>query len=167
MRNGAAFNFIPELLGDASHILELSANPTRLYVESAIKTLHMASNVIQAFTEHLNTVDKARLKRVTIEKYNKLELVKLENSINEEVLRLDNEYESIKIKIRDGEFRDRAVREFIGYIGDELKKVLDILNEMDSESDFSEQSKVEEIMRRTLRDYNKIITIYVEEDNNG
>ena len=78
----------------------------------------------------------------------------------------DKCYEKVKIKIRNGNFRDQEVRSFIKSLQDSLKRMLDIFQEIQADPDYPDRSRVEEITRRTLRDYQKLLTIYIEEENN-
>ena len=63
MRQEAAFRFIPELIGDITHTMELSGNPKLLYVEAAVNTLHMAADVFGSVEEHKNTKRKKETKQ--------------------------------------------------------------------------------------------------------
>ena len=123
MRKGAAFRFIPELLGDFEHVMELSGNPKLLYVDTAVNTLHAASDVFQTFEEYGNTKRKKETLETIKKKYKDLEGVRLKNYQDEEIRRIDIEYEKVKNKIRDGQFRDKEVRSFIQSLEKDLKKI--------------------------------------------
>ena len=60
IRREAAFAFIPELIGDFSHTMELSGDSRLLYIETAVTSLHMANDVINSIVEHINTKKKRR-----------------------------------------------------------------------------------------------------------
>ena len=77
---------------------------------------------------------------------------------------LDIEYDKVKNKIHDGKFRDREVREFIKYLQTDLQKVYEIFQHTQVDPDYPERTRVEEVARKTLRDYKKLITIYIEEE---
>ena len=164
MRKEAAFNFIPELIGDFSHVMELSGNPKALYVEAAVGTLHTAVNVFAAFQEYGNTKRKKATKRAIQQKYEDLKSAATLNYQTEELRRLDIEYEKVKNKIHDGKFRDREVRGFIKYLQTDLQKVYEIFQHTQVDPDYPERTRVEEVARKTLRDYKKLITIYIEEE---
>ena len=164
MSKDAAFRFIPELLGDYAHVMELSRNPKLLYVEAAVKTLHMASDIFLAVEEHRNTKLKAKTKQALQENYKELERARTENYETEAVRKLDVLYETVKNKLREGQFRDSEVIGFIQYLHKDLKKVLEIFKTMQVDPDYPEKARIEEITRRTLRDYNKLITLFFEED---
>ena len=164
MRKGAAFRFISELLGDFEHVMELSGNPKLLYVDTAVNTLHAAADVFQTFEEYGNTKRKKETLEAIKKKYTDLEGLRLKNYQDEEIRRLDKAYERIKNKIRDGQFRDREVRSFIQSLEKDLKKALGIFQEIQADPDYPERAQVEEITRRTIRDYQKLLTIYIEEE---
>ena len=164
MKGTAAFRFIPELIGDIGHTRELSKNPKLLYVEAALNTLHMAADVFQAVEEHRNTKRKKETKQIIQEKYSNLEQTKINNHVEEAVRNIDINYERVKLKIRDGKFRDKEVREFITCLKNELHKAIDIFNDMQVEPDYPDRDTVEEVTRRALRDYNKLIIIFIGEE---
>ncbi len=164
MRREAAFKFIPELIGDIAHTMELSGNPKMLYVEAAINTLHMAADVLGAVEEHKNTKQKNEIKQALQEKYSEMERVRTDHYIQEAVRDIDITYERLKIQVKDGQFRNVEVCKFIKCLKEELHKVIDIFNVIQADPDYPDRDKVEEVTRRTLRDYNKILTIFIEEE---
>lgn len=164
MRREAAFKFIPELIGDLAHTMELSGNPKMLYVEAAINTLHMAADVFESVEEHINTKQKNEIKQALQEKYSEMEKVRTDHYIQEAVRNIDITYERLKIQVKDGQFRNIEVRKFIKSLKDELHKVIDIFNVVQTDPDYPDRDKVEEVTRRTLRDYKKLLTIFIEEE---
>lgn len=164
MRQEAAFKFIPELIGDITHTLELSENPKLLYVEAAVTTLHMAADVIASFEEHINTKRTKETKEALQDKYDTLEKTRTEHYIQEAVHSIDLTYERLTERIRDKHFRDMEVRKFIDCLKSNLYKVFGILKSIQTDPDYPEQSKVEEVTRKTWRDYNKLLRIYIEEE---
>ena len=164
MRREAAFKFIPELIGDLAHTMELSGNPKMLYVEAAINTLHMAVDVFESVEEHINTKQKNEIKQALQEKYSEMEKVRTDHYIQEAVRNIDITYERLKIQVKDGQFRNIEVRKFIKSLKDELHKVIDIFNVVQTDPDYPDRDKVEEVTRRTLRDYKKLLTIFIEEE---
>ncbi len=166
-KEGGGFNFIPELIGDLAHVLELSANPKALYIESAVVTLRAAVDVFAAFEEYRNKKRKEETKQVIQQKYENLKKMVTLNYHTEDLRRVDVEYEKVKRKIQEGKFMDKEVRESIKLFQTDLKKVYDILQHAQIDSDYPEKQKVEELARRTLRDYNKLLTIYIEEEEDG
>lgn len=164
MRQEAAFRFITELIGDITHTMELSGNPQLLYVEAAVNTLHMAADVFESVEEHINTKRKKETKQALQEKYRELEKVRTDHYIQEAVHIIDNTYERLKTRVRDGQFRDTEVRKFINCLKEELHKVIDIFNDMQIDPDYPDREKVEEVTRKSLRDYKKLLTIFIEEE---
>jgi hypothetical protein len=164
MRQEAAFRFIPELIGDITHAMELSGNPKLLYVEAAVNTLHMAADVFESVEEHINTKRKKETKQPLQEKYSELERTRTDHYIQEAVRNIDNTYERLKMKVSDGQFRDMEVGKFIDCLKEELHKVIDIFNDMQIDPDYPDRSKVEEVTRKSLRDYKKLLTIFIEEE---
>ena len=164
MRQEAAFRFIPELIGDITHTMELSGNPKLLYIEAAVNTLHMAADVFESVEEHKNTKRKNETKRVLQEKYSELEKARIDHYIWETVRNIENTYERLKMKVRDGQFRDTEVRKFINCLKEELHKVIDIYNDMQIDPDYPDRSKVEEVTRKSLWDYKQLLTIFIEEE---
>lgn len=164
MRKGAAFRFIPELLGDFEHVMELSGNPKLLYVDSALNTMHAASDVFQTFEEYGNTKRKIETLEAIKKKYKDLEGIRLKNYQDEEIHRLDIAYEKVKNKIQNGQFGDKEVRSFIQSLEKDLKKAVGLFQEIQADPDYPERAQVEEIARKTIRDYQKILRIYIEEE---
>ena len=160
MRKAVAFNFIPELIGDFTHVMELSGNPKALYVEAAVRTLHTAVEVFSAFEEYRNTKNKIKTMQAIQQKYCNLKMESILNDQTEELRRLDNEYKKLEIIINNGRFQDRGVREFIRYLQAELWKIYDIFQNTQIDSDYPERQRVDETARRVLRDHNKLLTIY-------
>jgi len=68
MREEAAFRFVPELIGDFSHVMKLSGNPKVLYVEAAVATLYAAVDVFAVIKEYGNTKRKKTTKENYAEK---------------------------------------------------------------------------------------------------
>jgi len=163
-RQEAAFRFIPELIGDIAHTMELSGNSKLLYVEAAVNTLHMAADVFESVEEHVNTKRKKEIKQALQEKYSELEKARTDHYIQEAVCNIDNTYERLKIRVRDGQFRDMEVRKFINCLKEELHKVIDIFNDVQINPDYPDREKVEEVTRKSLRDYKKLLTIFIEEE---
>ena len=164
MRQKAAFKFIPELIGDIAHTMELSENPKLLYVEAAVNTLHMAADVFESIEEHKNTKRIRETKQALLEKYSDLERTRKDNYIQESVRNIDNEYERLKIWVSDGQFRDAEVRKFITCLREDRHKAIDIFNDMQIDPDYPDRSKVEEVTRKSLRDYNRLLTVLIEEE---
>lgn len=164
MRREAAFKFIPELIGDIAHTMELSGNPKLLYVEATINTLHMAADVFESVEEHVNTKQKNEIRKALQEKYSEMERVRTDHYLQEAVRNIDITYERLKIQVKDGQFRNAEVRIFIECLKDELYKVIDIFNVVQADPDCPDRDKVEEVTRRTLRDYKKLLTIFIEEE---
>lgn len=167
MRKEVAFNFIQELIGDYAHVMELSRNPKMLYIETAFETLHTAVEVYGTFEEYNNTKRKMETKQIIQQKYNDLKTEATLNYTLEESRRLDVEYEKVKSKINDKNFRDKEVQDFIKYLKMDLQKVYKIFQKAQVDPDYPERTRIEEIARRTLRDYNKLLTIFIEEEKNG
>ena len=167
MKKEAAFRFIPELIGDFTYVIEMSANPKRLYIETAINTLHMGGTVYQAVVEHMNTNRKKKTKQIIQEKYDELQETR-KNNYELEILRnIDSAYERIKLKIFGGNFRDKEVIGFIKLLEKNLKRLLDIFEKMQIEPDNPERIRVEELTRKALRDYKRLITTFIEEEENN
>ena len=164
MRGEAAFRFIPELIGDISRTRELSNNPKLLYIEAALNTLHMAADVFTAIEEYRNTRRKKDEKQIIQEEYSKLEQARTDNYMQEAVRKIDNYYERVKLKVRAGKFRDGEVRKFITSLKNDLYKAIEIFNEVQVEPDYPNREVVEEVTRKALRDYNKILTILIGEE---
>ncbi len=166
MRKTAAFQFIPELIGDFAHVMEMSGNPKRLYVETAIETLHAAASALAVFNEHKNTKKKKETEEALQKEYDDLRKKQIEHYEEEEVRKLDIAYEKVKLKIQGGQFRDKEVRSFIRYVEQDLQKAMEILNQiMHMDRDRYDISNIEEVARKVLRDYNKLLTIFIEEES--
>ena len=167
MKTDKAFHFIPELLGDYAHVMEISGNPNRLYVETAVSTLHMAASVFEAFEEHRITQQKRGAEEFLQEKYERLREERYENYIEETIRKIDADYERVKDKIGKGQIRSKEVRKFIKCLQDELLKAVDIFNDMKTDPDYPDVAKVEEVIRKSWHDYNKLLSIYIEEDEDN
>ena len=164
MRKEKAFQFIPELIGDIARTMELSGNPAELYVETAVNTLKMAAAVFESVEEHKNTKRKIETKLALQEKYSEMDKARTDNYLQEAVRNIDNTYECLKMKIHDGQFRDTEVRRFINCLKEKLHKVIGIFNDMQIDPDYPDCSKVEEVTRKSLREYNKLLLIFIEEE---
>ena len=164
MRHNTAFQFIPELIGDFGHVMKLSKNPKQLYIESAINTLHSAASVFSASREHNNTKQKRETAQKLRQMYDEMERARTDNYVAEALHKLDITYEAIRSRISDGQFGDKEVRDFIRCLKENLNRMISILNCIPIEEQSSDSGKIEEVTRRTLRDYNKLIKEFIEED---
>ena len=167
MSKDSAFHFIPELIGDYAHVMELSGEPKRLYIETAVRTLHSVADVFEALGEHSITQQKRNTEKTLKEEYEKLIEKRYENYAEEILRKIDIDYESLKDKINKGKFRNKEVRKFIKCLQDELLKAVNVFNTLRSEPDYSYWAKAEEVTRKAWRDYNKLITIYIEEEEDN
>ena len=163
MRRGSAFQFIQELIGDYAHVMEISENPRLLYIETIIESLHTAANVFQAIEEHRNTQKKKETVNQLEKDYNELANDRLANYSIEEAKKIDALYEKVKQQISAGRFRDAEVIQFISYLGADLKKVNDIYSSIQRLPDYPDSFKIEERLRKAMRDYRKLITLFIEE----
>ena len=166
MKREAAFKLIPELIGDCAHVIELSGNPERMYIEAAIKTLHTAANVFEAVEEHRITKRMRKTKEEIEQSYSEMKIERKNNFIEEAVRDLDFKYEKVKLKIQDREYRDKGVRVFISCLKDALHKTITAFQNLQTDPDYAEWTNVEEITRKTLRDYNRLLKMFIEEGNN-
>ena len=167
MRQGAAFQFIQELIGDYTHVMEMSENPRLFCIETAIESLHAAADVFQAIEEHRNTQRKIETAHQLQDKYKELAHERLANYSKEEAKRIDVLYEKVKQQINSGRFRDAEVTKFISCLRDDLNKVVDIYTDIQGNPDYPDRFQVEERFRKTLRDYRKLITLFIEEDESN
>lgn len=167
MRQKAAFVFIPELVGDFFHVMEVSGNPRQLYIEAAVRTLHMGGDLIRAITEHKSTEEKIRTKKQIEEAYDSIKREKLEYYEEEVLSNIDISYQKIKQKISEGQFRDKEVRSFIKLLEKELQRLFDAFSGIQVDSDLPEASRIDEVARKSLRDYKKLLSLFIEEENNG
>ena len=158
------FRFIPELIGDFSHVMELSGNPKMLYVEAAMNSLHAVTSVFAALEEHTNTESMLMTEQTLRKEYSDLEKVRNSNYEEEVIRKLDITFETLKSKVRDGKFWDKEVREFIDILKKELNRMIDIFHNMQLDPDHPERANIEEVTRKTVRAYNNLLTIYIEED---
>lgn len=163
MNRRAAFRFIPELVLDFARVSELSRNPMLMYLESAMSTIHMAASVYEAVEEHMNTKRKEDAEQAIRRKYGRLADTRDSYYRDEELRKLDADFESVKAKVRDGLFRDEAVRSFVALLQTELSRVLEVFSNVETDSDFGEQSRIDELTRKALRDYKILLAVYIEE----
>jgi hypothetical protein len=71
----------------------------------------------------------------------------------------------VRAKVQDGLFRDEMVRDFVALLQERLFKVREFFIDAQLDSDYAEQSRIDELTRKALRDYSSLITIYMEEGN--
>ena len=161
MRQNDAFLFIPELIGDFAHVMELSGNPKQMYIETAIATLHAVTDVFTAFEEYANTKYKKQTEQTLHKHYSDLEKTRFSNYEEEAVRKLDVAYEKVRSKIQDGELLDMEARVFISSLQKELHKAIGIFKNMQIDPDYPDSSKVEEVTRRAMRVYKNLLTIYI------
>ena len=164
MRQETAFRFIPELIGDFSQTMELSNNPQLMYVDTAVNTLHMASNVFNLVSEHNNTKRKRELLKKLQAKYGEIEKTRIDHFVQETIQEVDIEYEKTRTKIKQGKFRDKEVSACIRRLKENLYKMLDIFNEIQKDPDDPNRQQIEEVTRRAFRDYNNLINNYIVEE---
>ena len=145
MRQGPAFRFIPELIGGITHIMTISRGP-QLYIETGMETLHMASNVFQAIIEHSNTKSKEQTLKTIRETYKEIELKKL-----------DAQYEKIKQSIKAEQFASETVVEFSSTMHAMIRKYISCLNQLQSGTDYTKRSQVEENIRKAINSYYKMM----------
>ena len=88
MRNGPAFRFIPELVGDIALVLEISSNPTQLYIESGLATIKTASKIFRAIQEHKNTEQIKENAQIIREKYSQAAELRITNLEEEKIYEL-------------------------------------------------------------------------------
>lgn len=165
MSRGVAFRFIPELVHDIARVHELSRNPMLMYLESAMGTMHMAASVFETVEEHINTKRKMEAEQVIRKTYGQLADIKAKNFRDEELRKIDADYEAVRAKVQDGLFRDEMVRDFVALLQERLFKVREFFIDAQLDSDYAEQSRIDELTRKALRDYSSLITIYMEEGN--
>ncbi|MCQ2522036.1 MAG: hypothetical protein MJ105_06620 [Lachnospiraceae bacterium] len=157
MRKEKAFNFIPELVGDFSKVMKLTENPTMLYVESAVSTIKTAAAIFKTIKECENTRHMKETMQGIQGKYEETKDAHFANLEEEEIRKLDIEYEKVKMKLRDREFRDEVVMKFIGLLKKNLEKIINIKGNMPIDSEYVERDKIDEMFRRALRDYNRLV----------
>ena len=167
MRQDSAFKFIPELIGDFTHVMEMSESPRLLYVETAINALHAATDIFNVIEEHTNTKRMEQTKEPLKKRYDELEQARIINYERETIQRMDVEYAKLKDRIRDGQLKDKAVRAFINSLKDELHKAIDILNKTQIEPNVPKRASIEETVRKAIKAYNNLLSILIEEDRNN
>ncbi|WP_026495876.1 hypothetical protein [Butyrivibrio sp. WCD3002] len=162
MRNKQAFVFIPELVGDFKHVIDLSQNPGILYVETAIKTLHMASSLYRAYVEHTITNQLEEEVKNLQERIDEIELQRIKDYESEILNLIDIDYQRIRAKLEERKFNDEQVIGFISCIKKELERLNSFLAKIsDDDINYNDLDLVEEMRRRSLRDYKRIITEFV------
>ena len=168
MRDGPAFRFIPELVGDIAHVLEISSNPTQLYIESGLATIKTASKIFQAIQEHKNTEQIKENAQIVREKSSQTAELRITNLEEEKIYELDLKYKRIQSKIVNSQFRDRTVRIFLHDMSDILSSFLKQLESIKEDSNnLKQREELEEIYRKALRDYNRILMMCIQEDGNN
>ena len=168
VRQGIAFRFLPELVGDCAHLFAISKTQNRLFIETALETIHAAAGVYAAIIEHANTNRKKELGKIIHENYRYKEQLRIDNLEVEEVKKLDIEYAKVKERIAAGQFRDKEVRAFLDYLRRDLEKVLGFFRDMQHDPNYPEPWRIEEITRKTMRDYNRLLKISIEgEESDG
>ena len=159
-----AFRFIPELVGDFAYVMEISKNPVRLYIETAIETLRMGKSIFQAIEEHYKRRNKDKTKKQIQKEYRGLEDIREINKELEMLGEIDSSYNSIKQKITEEKFKDNEVKEFLNLLKTNIKKLNDILKGYQVDPDNPEKIRVEELTRRALRDYTRLISEIIKEE---
>lgn len=158
MRNGPAFNIVPQLVGDVVKVLTLSHNPSQLYVEASVETIHMACSLFelirarkntQALEKMLSQVKIEYLKNLSIEKAKELEL----------------RYDQVRQLIEDKRFSDETVRSFISLLQKDIWQISESIKTLAIDPEDPQWDEVQEVFRRTLRDNNRLLKIYIEEDS--
>ncbi len=163
MRKDDAFEFIPELIGDFEKVMIESSNPEMMYIEAALNTLKLASSVFDLYSEHMITNNKFKTKEEIIQKYLGLEDELVNQNEEIKIDELTVEFENLKEKIEEKNFGSKEVLKFIKDIKKEIEKERSIFSCMRNEQDFKGKSEVEEVWRKALRDYDRLIKISIEE----
>ena len=167
MRRDKAFRIIPALIGDFAHVKELSSNPTLLYIEAAVESLHAAVDVFMLFEEYSNSKYKKEIEKAIRNKYQELGKKRLDDYEKEAVQKIDLRYRELKLLISDGRYKDDRVSKYIISLRKELYRIIDIFPIIQGDPDYPDKSGLEEALRRVMRAYNKLLTLYIQEDRNN
>ena len=165
MSKNAAFRFIPELIGDYVHVMELAENPPLMFIESALETIHMASELYGTVSAFKNTKNLKDLESSLSNEYNNQKEQRAANYETEMIDKLNNEYQMIRLEIKRGKFQNEAVQGFMMRLKDNLHRVLEEYEALSLDQSFAERSRIEEVTRRAFRDYNNIVSLHLEEVN--
>lgn len=167
MRKGAAFTFIPALMGDAFHVAQLARHTPSLIFETALETIGTAGAVFRTFEERKNT--RALQKYAETYQGNRREEVDAQMKayaieLDRRKLELEAEYRRERNKLDDRNFRERVAQSLARKFSEELLRISERLKTLeDAYSDELDESADEldalhEMQRRSLRDYNRLIS---------
>lgn len=158
MRNGPAFNIVPQLVGDVAKVFSLSHNPSQLYVEASVETIHMACSVFELIKTRKNTQALEKMLSQVKTEY-------LENLSIEKAKELEIKYDQVKQSIEDKRFSDETVRSFISLLQRNIWQIGESIKTLEIDPEDPQWDDVQEIYRRTLRDNNRLLKICIEEDS--
>ena len=96
MRQGPAFRFVPQLLDGVSNVLLHSNNPIRLYIESGIETINMATSLLQLIAAHKNTFQTEVTFNEASERYQQLLTISMETLSQEKNDEKERKYLAVK-----------------------------------------------------------------------
>ena len=165
MRQGVAFNFIPELLGDVKTVVNLSKNPKKLYLESSIETIKAAGKVFTLIGERKLTEKKKESFRNIEKQYEILCKKKLQHYEEEVAIKIEKRYQEVQYIINDRQDREMIVRDFIKDVEMELSKIIDAMRELQQYKGGEEADMMDEIYRKAVRNYRRLITTFTEGGN--
>lgn len=167
MKKKSAFVFFPELIGDAAKILKAPSNPQRMYIDAAVETIRAATKIFQAVADHKLTQKSNNTLEFVEQKYNLLYEDMIRNFKTEHLKRLEIEYSKIEPVLDNNQYNNTKVKEFIKLLKSELEKIIKVIRSMPDDIDFSEQNRIYEIYRKSLRDYDRLINLFIEEETNN
>lgn len=161
MRNGLAFTFTQELVGDCIHILTLAQSPEVLAFEAGLETLRAGCSVFSLILTKRTTKDL----QVKAQEYVDVQIQTYVLQLKEKQNNLERQYRTIRQREEDQQFRDRQLMELGRAICGELKKLSDAIGQFQPELVQGEYGDVaptreldllHETARRAMRDYQNI-----------
>ena len=78
---------------------------------------------------------------------------------------LELKYNQVRLLIEDKRFSDKTVRGFISLLQKNIWQIGESIRALEIDPEDPQWDEAQEIYRRTLRDNNRLLKIYIEEDS--
>lgn len=163
MRKRSAFWFVPELVGEAATVLNLTKSPIQLYIDTSLKVLRTATDVFSLYQNHKITKAMEQNRDEIVEMSIEQDAL-LRDYIKEEQIReIEIQYLKVKQYLNESKQVDEVLEILTLLIEDNLRKVISISSLIRRDESFRKICEIDELYRRSLRSYKNIISLHCEE----
>lgn len=166
MRQGSAFRFIPELLGDVGHGSSLINDPKRLSFETAIEILNMAGNVFKAITEHKNTRELREAAGILEEEFKDYRADVAANYEEKRIQSIITISKQLEEKSKNANELTELYFQGIEILKNEFERIISTINRLKPSIDdnYKEYDQLNELQRQIQKEYIRLLTNTIKED---